>query len=82
MLTQATNEQLIALAQLTQSPRWKDVDALIEAEIAALVDRMIANVEPHVLHEARGRIKALRELRDAVREAPSLVEKKGLQARL
>lgn len=82
MLTQPTPEQLMALVSITQQSRWREVDALIEAEIEATVQRMLDNADIGVLHECRGRAKALKEFQSLVREAPETLEKKGLRALL
>lgn len=82
MLVTPTPEQLAALSAHSQYPRWREIDNLISAEIAAVTERMIENSEPAVLHECRGRIKALREFQSTARDASKMMEKKGRSAPL
>ena len=82
MLAQLTNQQLMDLASLAQQPRWERVNDIIEAEIAASVQRLIDNSDAAVLHELRGRIKGLRDFQSEAREAMRTLEKKGLRAPL
>lgn len=77
MLTKLTEQQLQALAVLAQQGWWSKVDELIEAEIQAVVERMIENRDAAVLHEHRGYIKALKTFQSTAREAPTTLEKMG-----
>jgi len=80
MLAQPTDQQLQALAVLAQQSWWTKVNELLEAEIQAVVDRMIENRDSAVLHEHRGYIKALKTFQSTAREASTTLEKMGLRA--
>jgi hypothetical protein len=82
MLTSPSSQQLMALVAIVQQGYWIKVDEMIEAEIKATVDRMLENSDPAVLHECRGRAKALREFQSTAREASAILEKQGLRAPL
>jgi hypothetical protein len=77
MLTPPTKEALIALDQVTKFPRWGDVEKLIEAELKAILDRMLGTREAADLHELRGRAKALKELQQMWRDAADTLKKMG-----
>jgi len=79
MLTQPSNEALIALQGFVSQPRWSDVDKMIEAEIAEATRRLLGASELRTIGEAQGRVKALRELQDLARSVRELMEKKGLR---
>lgn len=77
MLVSPTREQLTDLAGLVEQSRWTKVDQLIQAEIDALVDRMVHSRDTAELHEFRGSVKALKEFQSTAREASKALEKMG-----
>lgn len=80
MLKTPDNAAYIALDQVTKLPRWVDIDKMIEAELTAILDRILGSSVTEELHELRGRAKALREFQAAAREAPTVLAKKGLRS--
>lgn len=77
MLIQLTPAQLTSLERLYKQPLGTEISKLLDAEIAALVDRMVDNSDIAVLHECRGRIKALREFQSSMRDAEKTLGKMG-----
>ena len=61
MLTKLTPEALAALAQMTETLRWCDVDELLSAEIEAVILRLIGARIDADAHECRGRLATLRD---------------------
>lgn len=82
MLTAPTESQLIGLATMHRHPRWRDVNEYIEAQKAALLERLLADGDNAKLHELRGWIKALNQFQSAAREASQSLEKQGRQTPL
>jgi hypothetical protein len=77
MLTKPTAAALTALAQLVETPRWRDVDAMFETEIEAVTLRLIGARIDADAHELRGRLATLRELRQTMRDARSTLTQQG-----
>lgn len=80
MLATPTKEQLTALVAAAQHGWWHYVDQLIDAEIEAITVRLIENADMAVIHECRGRIKALKEFQSLARDASKALEKPGPRA--
>jgi hypothetical protein len=73
MLTKPSVAALTALAQIVETPRWRDVDELLRQEIEAVTLRLIgARVDADV-HELRGRLATLREFRQTASEARNML---------
>jgi hypothetical protein len=82
MLNVPTPDQLIALEQATKLPRWRDIDMMIEAELSAVLDRILGATDTAVLHELRGRAKALKEFQQTARDASATLVKMGVRSPL
>jgi hypothetical protein len=82
MLTTPSPDALIALVQMQETPRWREVEGLIEAEIEALTLRLLGARDTADVHEFRGRVLALREFRQTVQSARSMLAKQGRSAPL
>jgi hypothetical protein len=77
MFTRPSPAALTALAQLQETPRWRDMNEMIEAEIEAITLRLLGARETADVHEFRGRLLALREFRQAVLDARTLLLRQG-----
>ena len=62
MITKPSVAALQALAQLQETPRWRDVDEMFKAEIEAVTQRLIGARADADAHELRGRLATLRDL--------------------
>lgn len=82
MLSTPTDAALIAIEQAAKLPRWTDIDKMIEAELTAVLDRMIGSRDDADLHALRGRAMALREFQQLVRDAPAQLVKRGVKSPL
>jgi hypothetical protein len=82
MLTKPTAEALTALAQFVETPRWRDVDELLQTEIEAVTKRLLGARENADVHELRGRLATLREFRQTATEARSMLALVGKQVPL
>jgi hypothetical protein len=77
MLTKPTPEALTALAQLEETPRWRDINTMLEVEIEAMTKRLLGAREDADVHELRGRVSTLREFRQTVLDARSMLANVG-----
>lgn len=82
MLTKPSSEALHALAQLVETPRWRDIDTMFEVEIEAVLQRLLGARIDADAHELRGRLAALREIRQTARSARDMLAQLGHTARL
>lgn len=82
MLAQITPEALVALDGLQRQPRWRDVNNMLEAEIASWTERLLSAADARQIGEYQGRIKALKDFLSMVRDAPAAMEKLGLRSPL
>jgi len=80
MLSRPTNEALIVLEQISRLPRYTDFNKMIEAELATIMDKLMGATDIAVIHELRGRAKALKEFQAAVAQAPATLVKSGLRS--
>lgn len=80
MFSTPTPDALIACEQVTKLPRWTEIDKMIEAEIACVMDRLLGANEVSKLHELRGRAMALKEFQQTVRDARRKLEQMGVTA--
>jgi hypothetical protein len=77
MFTKPSVAALTGLAQLQETPRWRDVDEFFKAEIEAVTLRLIgARVDADV-HELKGRLATLRDLRHTVLTARDTLKQQG-----
>jgi hypothetical protein len=77
MLTKPTADALTALAQLQETPRWRDINTMLEDEIEALTKRLLGARDTADVHELRGRVSTLREFRQTVLDARSMLATVG-----
>jgi hypothetical protein len=77
MLTKPTAAALTALAQLEETPRWRDISTMLEDAIAALTKRLLGARETADVHELRGRISSLRAVRQTVLDARVMLANVG-----
>ena len=82
MLTKPTPEALAAMAQFVETPRWRDVDNMLETEIEALTKRLLGAREDADVHELRGRLAVAREFRQTFRDARTMLATVGRQVPL
>ena len=82
MLKPLPDEALAAMAQAHAQPRWRDIDKALSEEIQAVFQRMLGSHDTAILHEMRGRARALQEFQAAVREARESLASRGIQAPL
>jgi hypothetical protein len=80
MLSTPSPDALMALEQASRLPRWTDIEKMIDAELQAILDRILGSKDTADLHELRGRAKALREFQQTVRDARQTLAKQGLAA--
>lgn len=80
MISKPAPEAYMALEQVTKLPRWADINKMFDAELTAILDRMIGSREEADLHELRGRAKCIREFQQLVAEAPATLAKLGLRS--
>jgi hypothetical protein len=73
MLTKPSVAALTALAQFVETPRWRDVDELLQLEIEAVTKRLLGARENADVHELRGRLATLREFRQTASEARNML---------
>jgi hypothetical protein len=77
MLTTPTTAALTGLAQLQETPRWRDVDEMFKTEIEAVTLRLLGARIDADAHELRGRLATLRELHRTVLTARDVLQKQG-----
>ena len=82
MFTKPTTAALTALAQLQETPRWRDVDEMFVTEIEAVTLRLIGARKDADAHELRGRLATLRDLRQTVLQARDMLQQLGLKVPL
>jgi hypothetical protein len=82
MLIQPSPEALFALDGLTRNSRWRDLDNMLEAEIAETTTRLLSSADLRTIGECQGRIKALTEFRAVARDASKTLERMGLRVPL
>jgi hypothetical protein len=82
VFTKPTPAALTGLAQLQETPRWRDVDEMFKAEIEAVTLRLLGARIDADAHEFRGRLATLRELRQAVLTARDQLKQLGHQPTL
>ena len=75
MLSKPTKTLVHNLHMLVQTPMWAEVSAYLESELSAVHVRMESAVESHMLHELRGRAKAIRELLTMARTTADTLDK-------
>lgn len=69
MFTKPSVAALTGLAQLQETPRWKDVDEFFKAEIEAVTLRLIGARADADVHELKGRLATLRDIRQLILQA-------------
>lgn len=74
MLTKPTTTQLRAILAAQSTGTWNGIDQLIEAELAAVHERLVGSREDGDLHRMQGRAQALRELRAVASDARQTLE--------
>ena len=82
MFTKPSTAALQALANLQETPRWRDVDEMFKAEIEAVTMRLIGARDTADVHELRGRLATLRDLRQTVLTARDALKQLGFQPQL
>jgi hypothetical protein len=82
MLATPSEAALIALEQATKLPRWGDVNKMIEAELNAVLERMLGSRDDATLHELRGRAMALKDFQKVARDASATLVKMGVRSPL
>ena len=73
MLTKPSVAALHGLAQLQETPRWRDVNEFFETEIEAVTLRLLGARENADAHEMRGRLATLRDVRQLILNARSML---------
>ena len=82
MLKTPSPAALTAFVQWQETPRWRDVNEWFDEEIEAITLRLLGARETADVHELRGRLVALRDFRQTVRDARSLLARQGHQVPL
>lgn len=82
MFTRPSTAALTALVQMQETPRWRDVDEMLKAEIEAVTTHMLGARETADVHELRGRLLVLRDFQQTVLDARGLLTKQGYQVPL
>jgi hypothetical protein len=73
MLTKPSVAALTGLAQLQETPRFRDVDEFFKAEIEATTLRLIGARSDADVHELKGRLATLRDIRQLILQARTMV---------
>jgi len=73
MITKPSEAALHGLAQLQETPRFRDVDEFFKAEIEAVTLRLIGARADADAHELRGRLATLRDIRQLILQARSML---------
>jgi len=71
MLTRPDQQGQRALANLTRTPAWLEVEKLLEAEVGAIVDRMLTDTDEVAMRRAQG---AANWIKDFLKTAQSARE--------
>lgn len=82
MFTKPSPAALTALSQYVETPRWRDVDQMFEAEIEAVTQRLIGARTDADVHDLKGRLATLRDIRQTALNARSMLAQQGQQVPL
>ena len=81
MLTKPTDKEFLALARLVRSEDGKVLMEYLVRAIADVKDRLVSADADSMLRRLQGRAESLKELAEALEQAPDLVVKLEHRAR-
>jgi hypothetical protein len=77
MLTKPSVKQLEALSAVTRLPYWSEVNGLLEAELRAVVERMIDTPDERELRQLQGMAKFIKKFQEMASNAPEHLARQG-----
>lgn len=75
MIVKPTLTEVSSLHSVVHTPAWAEINRLLQRELDAVVERMLATADTAALHELRGRARCLTEFLEITKTTRDWQEK-------